>query len=183
MPSPPDEINANITPIEFELLVKEYLTELGKELKSFDAIHNKIIERIDGNYQIDVYAEFSFLGADFKLLIECKKHKNKIKRETVQLLYDKIRAIGAHKGMIFSTSGFQDGAFKYANEHGIALIRVIEGKYTYFTKGADSPNFEPPPWADIPKYVGEFIDRNIITYLQKGYMESLDEFLFKNVEY
>jgi len=69
---------------------------------------------------------------------------------------------------------------KFANEHGIALIRIIEGKYTYFTKGVDSQNFEPPPWADIPKYVGEFIDNNSITYLQKGYMDSLDEFLFKN---
>lgn len=180
MPLPPDDINANITPTEFEILVKDYLTELGKDLKSFSANHNTIIEKIDGDYQIDVYAEFDFLGADFKILIECKRHKHKIKREVVQLLYDKIRATGSNKGMIFSTSGFQDGAMKFANEHGIALIRIIEGKYTYVTKGVDSQNFEPPLWVDIPKYVGEFRDNNSITYLQKGYMVSLDEFLFNN---
>jgi restriction system protein len=179
MPLLPDDINANITPTEFELLVKDYLIELGNELKSFSVTHNTIIKKVDGDYQIDVYAEFNFLGADFKILIECKRHKHKIKREVVQLLYDKIRATGSNKGMIFSTSGFQDGAMKFANEHGIALIRIIEGKYTYFTKGADSQNFEPPPWADIPKYVGEFRDNSSTSYLQKGYMDSLGEFLFK----
>jgi len=50
MPLPPDDINANITPTEFELLVKEYLTEFGKELKSFNAIHNTVIVKFDGDY-------------------------------------------------------------------------------------------------------------------------------------
>lgn len=105
MTLPTDDINANITPTEFEILVRDYLTEIGKELKTFSAHHDKIIKKVDGDYQIDVYAEFNFLGADFKILIECKKHKNRIKREVVQLLYDKIRATGSHKGIIFSTSG------------------------------------------------------------------------------
>lgn len=179
MPLPPDYINANITPTEFEILVRDYLTEIGKELKTFSAHHDKIIKKVDGDYQIDVYAEFNFLGADFKILIECKKHKNRIKREVVQLLYDKIRATGSHKGIIFSTSGFQKGAMKYANEHGIALVRIIEGKYTYFTKGTDSQNYHPPHSVDNPKYVGEFIDNTSISYLQKGHMDSLYEFLFK----
>jgi restriction system protein len=178
MPLPPEDVNANITPTEFEILVKDYLTELGKELKTFRANHNTVIRKNEGDFQIDVYAEFDFLGADFKVLIECKRHKNRIKREVVQLLYDKIRATGSHKGMIFSTSGFQDGAMKFANEHGIALIRIIEGKYTYFTKGSDSQNFELPPWADIPKYIGEFKVNNSISYLQKGHMDSLSDFLF-----
>jgi restriction system protein len=179
MPLPPDDINANISPTEFELLVKEYLEGVGKDLKTFIAEHNAYITSSDGEYQIDIYAEFEFIGATFKVIIECKRHKNKIKREVVQLLYDKLRSTGAHKGMIFSTSGFQDGANKYATEHGIALIRVIKGRFTYFTKSQDSPNFEPPPWADIPKYVGEFQEGNTICYLQKGYFDALKEFLFK----
>jgi len=180
MPLPPDDINANISPTEFELLVKQFLEGAGKDLKSFKVDHNIHLLKSDGEYQIDVYAEFEVLGATFKVLVECKRYKNEIKREAVQLLYDKLRATGAQKGMIFSTSGFQSGAFKFAEEHGIALIRVIEGRYTYFTKAGGGQRHDPPPWAAIPKHVGEYIRGGTITCLQKGYFEDLGEFLFEN---
>ena len=178
MQSTPDDINTEITPREFELLVCDYLTETGKELKTFTARHDVEINKTDGDYQIDVYAEFEYLGANFKILVECKRHKNKIKREVVQLLFDKLRATGSQKGIIFSTSKFQEGAVIFAKEHGIALIHVINGKYTFFTKSNDAQAFNPPPWVDIPKYVGEFRTGGAICFLQKGYMESLDEFIF-----
>ena len=97
----PDEINANISPTEFELLVKEHLEGAGKELKDFKATHNVHLLKSDGEYQIDIYAEFEVLGPSFKVLVECKRHKNEIKREVIQILYDKLRATGAHKGMLF----------------------------------------------------------------------------------
>ena len=118
------------------------------------------------------------MGALFKVLVECKRYKSEIKREVIQLLFDKLRATGAQKGMVFSTSGFQSGAFKFAEEHGIALVRVIEGRYTYVTKSGGEQTYDPPLWADIPKYVGEYIRGASVTYLQKGYFEDLGEFLF-----
>jgi restriction system protein len=178
MSSLPDKINANISPKEFELLIKEYLEGAGKELKDFEAVHNVHLLKSDGEYQIDIYAEFEVLGASFKVLVECKRHKSDIKREVVQLLYDKLRATGTHKGMIFSTSGFQSGAYKFAEEHGIALIRVIEGRYTYVTKSYGEKKYESPPWADISKYVGQYTRGTTTTFLQEGYFEDLGEFLF-----
>jgi len=176
----PENLNTNISPTDFELLVKEYLESVGKELKIFKALHNVKLNETDGEYQIDVYAEFEVLGAVFKVLVECKKHKADIKREVVQLLYDKLRATGAQKGMIFSTSSFQYGAYKFAYEHGIALIHVIEGRFTYMTKSTDSQNYNPPPWANIPKYVGQYTRGAATTFLQKGSFEDLEEFLFDN---
>lgn len=58
------------------------------------ATHNTHLMNNDGEYQIDVYAEFDFLGATFKVLVECKRHKNRIKKEVIQLLYDKLRSTG-----------------------------------------------------------------------------------------
>ena len=178
MPLPPENINANISPTEFKLLVKEFLEGTGKELKNFNITHDAHLIASDGEYQIDVFAEFEVLGVTIAVLVECKRHKNEIKREVVQLLFDKLRATGAHKGIIFSTSSFQSGAFQFAKEHGIALIRVIEGRYTYITKSESEQSYNLPPWIDIPKYVGEYIHGATITYLQKGSFEDLEEFLF-----
>lgn len=174
----PANIIAEITPTEFEKLIHSYLIDLGQDLTKFETIHDKKIESYDGNYQIDVFAEFEALGGQFKVLVECKRYKDKVERETVQLLNGKIQSIGAHKGMIFATSGFQTGAVEYAEAHGIALIRVIEGRFTYFTRSKDSPNFEPPLWANIPKYVGEYRRGNLFSHLQKNHLEPLRKFLF-----
>jgi restriction system protein len=178
MPLPPDNINIKISPTEFELLVKEFLEGTGKELKNFQVVHDAHLDSSNGEYQIDVFAEFEVLGVTFKVLVECKRHKRQIKREVVQLLFDKLRATGSHKGIIFSTSGFQSGAFQFAKEHGIALIRVIEGRYTYFTKSSGEQSYELPPWIDFPKYVGEYIHGATITFLQKGCFEDIKEFIF-----
>jgi restriction system protein len=180
MPTLPDNLNASISPTDFELLVKDYLEGAGKDLKDFRASHDIRLCRSDGEYQIDIYAEFEVLGATFKVLVECKRHKSDIKREVVQLLYDKLRATGAHKGIVFSTSRFQSGAYKFAEEHGIALIRVIEGRYTYVTKSSGKQEYELPWWADAPKFVGQYTRGATTTFLQEGYFEDLGEFLFGN---
>ena len=87
------------------------------------------------------------------MLVECKHQHAPIKREVIQILRDRLQSVGASKGILVSTSGFQSGAVKYADTHGIALIQLIEGKSTYFTKSMGSSP-EPPPWANIPPYAG-----------------------------
>lgn len=175
------EYNTNITPTEFEKLVKDFFQEIGGNLVNFQVKHNVKLKSNDGEYQIDVFAEFEALNTNIKVLVECKKHKNKIKRETVQVLFDKLRATGSHKGIIFSTNGFQSGAYKYAREHGIALITVIDGKLTYHTKSAEKVEIsdEYLKFFGIPKFVGEyFYKENGIYYLQTGYVDALEEFIF-----
>ncbi|GBF18219.1 mrr restriction system protein [Arenibacter sp. NBRC 103722] len=176
----PENPNTDISPTEFEKLIYDYLSNLGKDLNSFQSTHNLLIEKPDGNYQIDVYAEFNVFGGQIKVLIECKKYKNSVKREIVQLLYDKLRATGAHKGMIFSTSGFQSGAIKFAEVHGIALVKVFDGKLNYSTKSGTSEPISLPDWIDFAKYQGEFTYGNSINYLQVGHLDAMESFIFGN---
>ena len=60
--------------------------------------------------------------------------------------------------MIFSTSGFQEGALEFAKSHGIATVQFTDGAATYFAKsfGRDSAA-DVPLWADLPDYVGIWI--------------------------
>jgi Protein of unknown function (DUF4238) len=48
-----------------------------------------------------------------------------------------MQSVGAHKGVMFSTSGFQRGAVDFAKTHGIALVSVTEGRFMYETKSAE----------------------------------------------
>src|SRR5215211_2592255 len=98
--TPPDSIE--ISSEEFELLVYSYLKEIGSELDGFEIEHNVKETSPDGTYQIDVKAAFEALGMRIKVLIECKHHKSPIKRETIQILKDRVQSLGAQKGILFS---------------------------------------------------------------------------------
>jgi len=137
----------------FELAVKQILEASGSDLKAFVAEHRRNVHGVDGAYEVDVRAAFTALNVDFQVLVECKHHKHPIRREVVQVLHDKIRSTGSHKGMIFATSTFQKGALEYAKAHGIALIRIADGKTCYETRCLYPPP-EPPPWLNLPDYVG-----------------------------
>lgn len=127
----------DITPTEFERLVRNWIVSQGGELTNLEVTYDAKIEAHDSTYQIDVLAKFqAFGGADFTVLIECKKYRGAVEREQVQVLHGKVGSLGAHKGMLFTTSGFQSGAIKYAAAHGIALVSVADGEASYQTRSA-----------------------------------------------
>lgn len=122
------EFVSTIKPVEFEEYCLKILKEYAKKenLNHFTIEHNTKIQTDDGNYQIDIYAKFIALGVEFKVLVECKRYSRAVSRETVAILESKLNSIGAHKGIIISTSGFQEGAIIYAQKHGIALIQIFD---------------------------------------------------------
>jgi restriction system protein len=180
--------NPQITAVEFEKLIYEYLTALGSELKSFSAQHDVLVSPNDGDYQIDMFAEFEALGARIKVLVECKRHKNSIKRETVQVLHSKIISTGSNKGIIFTTSGYQSGAIEYAEKHGIALIAVRNGRMTSQTKSGDRESIDARRLEALnkvldefgePKYQCVYMRGKTLSVLRPDFLEPLKQFVFE----
>jgi hypothetical protein len=100
-----------LTPKQFEIEVEKILIKLGSDrLAAFKTERLETLHGADGEYEIDITARFEALGGNFLVLVECKHHKSPIKRDVVQVLYDRIRAAGAQKGMLFATTRFQKGA-------------------------------------------------------------------------
>lgn len=123
-----------MSPSEFEKYSLEILKREIQGLNNVKLVHNKVIEAYDGNYQLDGYIEFEVMGVLYKTIVECKHYKKPITREIVQKVYDNLRAIGAHKGIVVSTSNFQSGAIKYAKMHGIALIQITETENSFCSR-------------------------------------------------
>jgi restriction system protein len=142
----------NLSPRQFELAVKGIVDAAAEGLVEYESKHLERLAVSDGEYEIDVAARFKALGTNFLVLIECKHHKRKIERKDVQVLHSRLQSLGAQKGMIFSTAGFQTGAIQFAEQHGIALCYLVEGKSNWFTK-SDGATTPPPPWMHIPEYI------------------------------
>jgi restriction system protein len=151
--------SVQVTPKEYEMQVVEWISQLGSDLNEFRVEHLVQLPGTGGEYEIDAVAEFSiFQGARIVVLVECKRYNRPVEREVVLSLSSKLHDVGAHKAMIFSTSGFQKGALEYASAHGIATITFIDGKSTYETRARFQQSVEPPQWINFPKYSGLFLN-------------------------
>lgn len=153
------EYVCSITPIEFEKYCRDILASFAEEeqLSNFSITHNVRIPAEDGTYQIDIYAVFMALGVEFKILCECKQYTSPVNREKVVLLHDKLRSLGAHKGVLLSTSGFQSGAIQYAKVHGIALIRVEDYRFEYLSHSSGKSNDVNDPFLYAEKHMPPFV--------------------------
>lgn len=146
----------NMTPAEFEKFVAKLFKATVRHVDGLKVkLHDKV-STADGEYDFDATVRFRVAGMDLFVIVEAKHHKNAIKRELVQVLYQKVQSVGAHKGVLISTAGFQSGAVGFAEKHGIALVRVTESKLIYYSRDMLSS----PPTQDSygfyagPKFVG-----------------------------
>lgn len=155
------------SPEEFEKYVKEILDAMRVGLDEYRSTHREKVAGSDGDYEFDITVRFSALGVKYLTLIECKRHATPIKREAVQTLWAKMQSVGAQKGIVFATSGFQSGAIEFANAHGVALVTIADGRSSYLTRAAPSGS-GLIPWDNVPEYISK-----VVGWLHEGNVVSL----------
>ncbi|MFY1598511.1 restriction endonuclease [Micromonospora sp. WMMD737] len=123
---------AEITPARFEAFVAdELLRSAGPEVDDLVVTLHDKLTGLDGGYDLDATVRYRFAGLAFLVIVEAKLHRNPIKRELVQVLYQKVQSVGAHKGVMVATAPYQSGAVAFARAHGIALVTVVEGRFVF----------------------------------------------------
>lgn len=157
-----EKLVCEMTATEFEKYCFEILKAYAEneKLQDFKIAHDERIKTSDGTYQIDVYATFTACHCTFKVLAECKKYKKSVERKVVAELHAKLNSIGAQKGIVISTAGFQKGAVEYAKAHGIALIQVFEKELRYINNSISTDLVERQSieYRFFPKYFAMLID-------------------------
>jgi hypothetical protein len=134
-------------PEEYE----RFVSQVVSSLVGVDVLERRTyVGRISGrNIKVDV----SFVlhvagGADLLVLVECKHYKHKVPVDDVEEFHSKIDDIGAQKGILITTVGFQSGALKAANGRHIALALLTKepqpGEIRYVMARAGPHEMAPP---------------------------------------
>ena len=139
--NPYRRLQTDINPTEFELFCLETVKAFSEKEKLRDVkiTHNQRVSAPDSTYQIDILVEYTALACRHTVVVECKKYSRSIERATVAELYAKVQSIGAQKGILISTSGYQSDAVKFAGVHGIALWQICDRQIKHFTASLGSP--------------------------------------------
>lgn len=110
---------------KFEKLVAgiHKMKEQGAEVVFDDKIVGK---RTGEERQVDVSVRFRHGYYEYLIIIECKDYKKKVSVDKVEALRTKMEDVGADKGVMVSTNGFQKGAVKAAAAYNIGLFTLTE---------------------------------------------------------
>jgi hypothetical protein len=97
----------------------------GAEVKLDDEI---IGQRTGRPRQIDISARFKHGYYSYLIVVECKDYNGRIPIEKVEAFRAKIEDVGAQKGIMVSSGGFQAGAEATAKAYNIELFTLEEVK-------------------------------------------------------
>lgn len=93
----------------YELSIHEMLAALDPHA---EVRHNEHVEgRLSGRMrQIDVLAKGSVAGVEITVVVECKRYRRSVAIGDVDQFIGKIIDVGGERGILYSYSGFTDGA-------------------------------------------------------------------------
>lgn len=158
----------------YELLVKKTYEDLLQD-DAIEVYHRKryVGKRTAQPYEIDLSFSFKKGGADFLVLIECKYYATKVRVNDVMEFAYKIGDIGAQKGILFSTVGFQRGALRVAKSSSIALVRLSQPEVIDFVISSRGDSiYLDLAFGDRGTY--ERLDRPPIAYLTSTFDNEAD---------
>jgi hypothetical protein len=76
-------------------------------------------------------------------LVVCRSQTCPVEREVIESLKARLSEAEADAGIVFATADFAEDALAAAREHGIALLRVIDGRTAFDTSGWGTPGHYP----------------------------------------
>lgn len=107
---------------EYERIVADIIRQLETDEKVAVTHHARYRGKSGHVHVTDIAVQFVKLGVQFIVLVECKYWNRKVGVQEVMVLSSRLNDVGAHKGILVTTEGFQKGAFALAKDRGIALV-------------------------------------------------------------
>ena len=111
-----------------ESLIQYVYQELSKFANKEIEVKNKydVVGKSGVTHNIDVYYQFELNGIIHRVIFECKNWNSKVSKEKVLVLKAIMDDIPKSVGVMVAPNGYQSGAKKFAEHHGIELITGSE---------------------------------------------------------
>ncbi|MGI8787409.1 MAG: restriction endonuclease [Pyrinomonadaceae bacterium] len=118
------------TGIEYEILVQSVFQEIHNQESAKNITVQRDV-RLTGKsgitHQIDVFWEFEIGGIFYSTIVQAKDWKSSVKQEQMLALKSVLEDLPKQpRGIIVTKKGFQRGAKKFAESHGIELFELKE---------------------------------------------------------
>ena len=146
-----------VTPEYYQILVVRELRKAGFEVGEVRLHRRSELPEPQRGFVLELTAPLTRASWRKKGLIACRRQEEAVQRDVVDAFKLRLGDARAEVGILFATGGFQDEAVAAAQQAGVALLRVIDGRKAYDT-GAYGPPGHYPAW--LPAHTVEVVDRD-----------------------
>ena len=146
-----------VTPEYFQILVMRELRKAGFDIGDVRIHRRSELPEPQRGFVLELTAPVSHATWHKRALVACRSQNDPVSRDAVDDLRSRLAGARAEVGILFATAVFCDETVAAAQQSGIALLRVIDGRKAYDGGGYGTPDHYP---AWLPAHTVEVVDRD-----------------------
>jgi restriction endonuclease len=149
-----------LNPETFRILVGRELRKVGLDVGA-GRIHRRAeLPEPERGFVLELVLPLSKSGSLWRALVVCRRQSGAVGPDVVESVKARLPAVPADVALVFATSDFAADAVAAAQEAGVALLRVVDGRTALDTSpwsGGERGHY--PAW--LPAYLPQLIDRDL----------------------
>lgn len=148
-----------LTPESFRILVVRELRKVGLDVSDGRIHRRSELPEPERGFVLELVVPLINLGSTRRALVVCRHQSGVVGPEVVDSVTARLPEVSADVAIVFATSNFTADAVAAAEQAGVALLHVVDGRSALDTTGWSTG--EPghyPAW--LPAYLPQLIDRD-----------------------
>jgi restriction endonuclease len=158
-----------LTRDHFEILVVRELRKVGFDIADVHTHRRSELSEPERGYLLELEASLARGDWRRRALIACRRQIQPVGRPEVDSVTEHVREARAEVGLLFAAAEFTPDAFAAAEEAGVALLRVVDGRTAFDSSGWSTPGHYP---AWLPAYVAQAVERDATGQLRYRLLEA-----------
>jgi hypothetical protein len=147
----------NVTPQYFQILVIRELRKAGFDVGEVRIHRRSELPEPQRGFVLELTAPLAHADWHKRALVACRRQDDAVGREVVDALKSRLQDARAEVGIVFTAGAFRDEGVAAAQQAGVALLRVIDGRKAYDGGQYGAPGHYP---AWLPAHTVEVVDRD-----------------------
>jgi restriction system protein len=149
----------DVTPDSFEILVVRELRKVGLEVTDPRVHRRTELPEPQQGFLLELLVWLSRDTWRQRALVACRRQDGAgtVEREAIDTLAGRLPEAKANVGLLFATAAFAADALAAGEEHGIALLQLVDARAAYDAGGWGDPGHYPI-W--LPAWLVQLVDRD-----------------------
>jgi hypothetical protein len=146
-----------VTPEYFQILVVRELRKVGFDIGE-PRIHRRAeLPEPERGFVLELVISLGGVAGRQRALVVCRKQVGPVARDIVESAKTRVADVSAEAAIIFSTIDFASEALAAADELGVALLQVADGRTVFDAGGwGDGTADHYPAW--LPAHMAQVVD-------------------------
>lgn len=149
-----------VTPEYLQILVVRELRKAGLDVGNVRVHRRSELPEPEQGFVLELAIALNQPGSTWsrRALVVCRRQTGAVEREVVVSVKARLPDVPAEVAIVFATAEYGADALAAAQESGIALLRVVDGRSAFDMSGWSTPGHYPI-W--LPAHAAQVIDRDV----------------------